>query len=322
MTRRSARNSCGAGVGALRRHRVAQRLGAGQLVQRGGQPRVHADQRAPVGLVLAVLVVVGRALGQRAASRASPAPAWPTSTARRRARAPRSGRSAAPSRSGARSAMRSVAAVTLGLPSRSPPIQLPMRKKLRDRVAGQRVLDLAVQARDLAQEGGVVVADSAFSISSATVSLAVRSMRVCHSCVTRARSSASLSARSRSVRSVVALRRPARRWRARRRGCSCAAPRSGGRSAPARCRRAAACARSSAARTSACGQPLEGHRQRAFLQVALALVVLAPAHVVAVLGDVGQVREVAEGADHADGLVARQVLQQPVERAAGLRRRA
>jgi hypothetical protein len=64
-------------------------------------------------------------------------------------------------------------------------------------------------------------------------------------------------------------------------------------------------------------QALEGHCERAFLQVALALVVQAPAHVVAIFGDVGQVREVAEGADHADRLVARQVLQQPVQHAAG-----
>jgi hypothetical protein len=44
---------------------MAQRLGAGQRVQRGGQAGVHADQRAAVGLVLAVHVAVGRALGQR-----------------------------------------------------------------------------------------------------------------------------------------------------------------------------------------------------------------------------------------------------------------
>jgi hypothetical protein len=71
-----------------------------------------------------------------------------------------------------------------------------------------------------------------------------------------------------------------------------------------------------------CVQRLEGHRQRALLQVALALVHFAPAHVVAVLGDVGQVREVAERADHADGLVAGQVLQQAVQHAAGGWRRA
>ena len=42
----------------------------------------------------------------------------------------------------------------------------------------------------------------------------------------------------------------------------------------------------------------------------------APAHVVAVFGDVGQVAEVAEGADHGHRLVGRQVLQQPVQHAA------
>jgi len=66
-------------------------------------------------------------------------------------------------------------------------------------------------------------------------------------------------------------------------------------------------------------EALEGHRERAFLQVALALVVVAPAHVVAVFGDVREVREVAERANHAHCLIARQVLQQAVERAAGLR---
>ena len=66
-------------------------------------------------------------------------------------------------------------------------------------------------------------------------------------------------------------------------------------------------------------QALEGHRQRAVLQVALALVVRAPAHVLPILGDVGQVREVAERADHAHRLVGRQVLQQPVEHPPGAR---
>ena len=55
------------------------------------------------------------------------------------------------------------------------------------------------------------------------------------------------------------------------------------------------------------------------MQVALAFVVVTPAHVVAVFGNVGQVRKIAEGTNHADGLLARQVLQQPVERTPGLR---
>jgi hypothetical protein len=64
-------------------------------------------------------------------------------------------------------------------------------------------------------------------------------------------------------------------------------------------------------------QALEGHRQRAFLQMPLGLVMLAAAHMVAILGDVGQVAEIAEGANHAHRLVAGEVLQQAVEHAAG-----
>ena len=52
-------------VRVLRRDGVAQRLGAGQLVQRGGQARIDAGQRTPVGFVQAVLVGVGRTFGQR-----------------------------------------------------------------------------------------------------------------------------------------------------------------------------------------------------------------------------------------------------------------
>ena len=70
ITRRSARKSLAAAYGVLRRDRVAQRLGAGELVQRRGQARVDADQRAAVGLVLAVRAVVGRARRPAPASRA------------------------------------------------------------------------------------------------------------------------------------------------------------------------------------------------------------------------------------------------------------
>jgi len=64
-------------------------------------------------------------------------------------------------------------------------------------------------------------------------------------------------------------------------------------------------------------QPLQRHRQRTFLQVALAVVERAPAQVVPVLGDVRQVREVAEGTDDADRALAAQARQQPVEVAPG-----
>jgi hypothetical protein len=65
------------------------------------------------------------------------------------------------------------------------------------------------------------------------------------------------------------------------------------------------------------GQALEGHCQRAFLQMALGLVVFTAAHMVAILGDVGQVAEVAEGTNHAHRLVTGEVLQQAVEHASG-----
>ena len=65
-------------------------------------------------------------------------------------------------------------------------------------------------------------------------------------------------------------------------------------------------------------QLLEARGQRAVLLLAGELPVLAHAHVVAVLGQVGEMREVAEGAHHRHRLLDRQVLQQPVERAAGL----
>jgi hypothetical protein len=64
-------------------------------------------------------------------------------------------------------------------------------------------------------------------------------------------------------------------------------------------------------------QALEAERQRARLLVTGGLVHGAAAQVVAVFGDVGQVAEVAEGADHRHRAVCREVLQQPVEHTAG-----
>jgi len=51
-------------VGGRRGHGVPQGLLARQLPQRGGQPGIHAGQGAAIGLIGAVRVVVGRALGQ------------------------------------------------------------------------------------------------------------------------------------------------------------------------------------------------------------------------------------------------------------------
>ena len=48
----------------LRRDRVTQRLGAGQLLQRGGQACINTDQRATVGLVFAMRTLIGRTRGE------------------------------------------------------------------------------------------------------------------------------------------------------------------------------------------------------------------------------------------------------------------
>ena len=131
-------------------------------------------------------------------------------------------------------------------------------------------------------------------------------MRVCHSCVTRARSSASFCGAARaSVGERVALRQ---QLGDRALGIEDALALHLGR-VRGQHRRDVGCAPASAAivggADAGAAQPLERHRQRAFLQVRPARSwTVAPAHVVAVLGDVGQVREVAEGADHADRLVA------------------
>ena len=65
-------------------------------------------------------------------------------------------------------------------------------------------------------------------------------------------------------------------------------------------------------------QPLKAVCERAFLQMPEAIVVFAPSDVVAVFGQIGEVRKVAERADDAHGLVVAQVFQQAVERPTGL----
>ena len=59
-----AQQFLGCQVGVLRCHRMARGLATAQVLEGGRQARIDADQGAPVRLVLAVLVAVGRALGQ------------------------------------------------------------------------------------------------------------------------------------------------------------------------------------------------------------------------------------------------------------------
>ena len=72
-----------------------------------------------------------------------------------------------------------------------------------------------------------------------------------------------------------------------------------------------------ARRNTGPAQPCQCHVQAAFLGVACALMHRAPADVVAVFGQVGQVAEVGEGADHADRLVTREGLEHFFQRLVG-----
>jgi len=67
------------------------------------------------------------------------------------------------------------------------------------------------------------------------------------------------------------------------------------------------------------GEPLEGHGKRSFLQIASAFMRLATADMMPIFGDIGQMREVAEGANHRHHLIDREVLQKTIECLAGRR---
>jgi succinyl-CoA synthetase alpha subunit len=65
-------------------------------------------------------------------------------------------------------------------------------------------------------------------------------------------------------------------------------------------------------------QACQRHFDAAFLGIACTLVDGPATEVVAVFGQVGQMAEVGEGADHADGLVAREAFEQFIKRLVGV----
>ena len=290
----------GAGIGILRRHRMAQRLGAGQRLQRGRQAGVDADQRPPVGFVGAVRAAVGRAFGQRLHRRRH----------RRqqgrhrqlRAELVHFGQVVAQHQlalPGQRLAQRRGGDVGVAVAVAADPVA--HAQKGGHRLAGQRLLDLAVQARDLAQEGAGVEAQRVLDLvghrqpggaqharlpqlgdAGADQRLVLGQFPLAAQAVARAHQ---LGDRTLGVEDALALHLGRVRGQHRR------------DVGPLQHRGDVRCTMPGAL------QALEAHRQRAFLQVTGVFVHAAPAHMVPVLGDVGQVREVAEGADHADRLV-------------------
>ena len=304
----------GRGVGVLRRHRVAQRLGAGQLVQRRGQTRVDADQRAAVGLVLAVRVLVGRALGQRG------------HLGRDRAQQQRHrqlgaelvhlGQVVAQRRlalARQRQLQRLGGHEGVAVAVAADPVA--HAEEVGDVAARQRVLDLAVHLRDLAQEGRAVVGQRVLDLvrdGQLGVAQHARLPELGHA---GGELLLVLGALARGVQMVALVDQLGHGALGVEDGLALNLGRVRGqhrRDVGPRER-----AGDVVGADVGLGQALEGHRERPLLQMPLALVHLAAAHMVAILGDVGQVREVAEGADHADGLLDRQVLEQAVERLAG-----
>ena len=127
-----------------------------------GEPRVNAGHRQAIRLAAAMRRLVGRALGEHRANPWTHRPDAPPATVRRRAHAIPPDRSAAPGSTAVCSVPRITSAVTNGLPSRSPPIQLPiLRNEASSSARGaialvQPVLQRAMQPRHLVQEGVVV----------------------------------------------------------------------------------------------------------------------------------------------------------------------
>ena len=305
-----------AGVRVLWRHRMAQRLGAGQVLQGGGQAGVHAHQGAAVGLVLAVGVLVGRRVGQRCHRRRHAG----QHLADRQLGAQRMHLGqveaqchlALPRQGHAQRVGRDI-----GVAVAVAADPLAHAQEAGHRKAGQVLLDLGVQLGDLAQEGALVVAQRVLDL------VGHRQLGVAQHA--RLPQLGDAGAHQRLVGAAFTLGGQlvarAHQFGDRPLGIQDAlALHLGG---VGRQHRADVGLRQHLRHVGRADvglvQALEAQRQAAVLLVALALMVLPAAHVLAVFGDVGQVAEVAEGADHAHRLVGRQVLQQPVEHPASRR---
>ena len=303
-----------AGVGVLSRHCVAQRLGAGQCQQRGRQPGVDADQRAAVGLVFTVRVLVRRSLGQGLHRRRHPG----QHLADRQLGTQRVGlgqikaqRHLALARQGHAQGVAIDIRVAVAVAANP----LAHAQKGRNGVAGQMVFQLAVQLGNLAQKRALVVAQRVLDlVSHRQLGVAQHAclpelgdagphQRLVVAALTLAGQGVAftdqLGNRAFSVQDALALHL-------------------GGVGGENRCdvRLGQQLGHVGSADVGAV-QALKSQRQRAFLLMALGRMVQATAHMVAILGDVGQMRKVAEGPDHAHSLVGRQVFQQAVQHPAG-----
>ena len=199
-----------------------------------------------------------------------------------------------------------------------PASHLQERRESRPRAAValvEPVFQRAMQPRHLAQEGVVVERQDRSATSSSTVSLVRRSRLVCHSVSTARRNCSSLASTSsavswtrsrRSSRSAISISRSI--VLLRRTSVGCAVSTGLTNALPKNCRKSAdADAGGLRACASVCGQcSARGAPPAAVVRAHLADVVL-------VFGDIGEMREIAEGADDAHGLGDRHAVEDRFE---------
>ena len=312
-------------IGVLRRHGVAGGVASAEILQRGGQAGVDAGQRAAVGFVLAVLVGVGRALGQ-------------SLHLRRNIDQPRRQRQLAAEVMHFRQQM-AQRHVGLALERVLQRLRADVRvavavaayplahfQEAGDVLVAQLGFQRRVQLGDFAQKGGLVIAERGFHLvghaelgeaqqtrlpqlhhAGANLSLVGgqldRRQRITltalHTGLDVVARHQQLGDAALGVQNALALHFGRvccqhRRHMALGQGVGNGPGRDAG---PA--------------------QACQRHLDAAFLGVTGTLVKGAAADVVAVLGQVGQVAEIGEGADHADRLVAAQALEQLFQRAVG-----
>ena len=312
------------GVGILRRHGMACGFAAGQLEQGGGEAGINADQGAPVGLVLAVFIAVGRFVGQRLHGRQAA-----HQHARDREFAAQvvhlgqvmAQRHVGLSPQGLDKGLR----VHIGVAVAVAADPLAHAQKAVHVLLAQFALQPGIDLGDFLQEGAFVIAQRVFNLvgnrelavaqqpglpeldDAGAHLLLVAGELACAQRVLADRGAAGTQA------DVVAL---AQQLGNRALGVQDALALHFGR---VRCQHwrdeaAGQCVNDGPGRDAGVAQPLERHFDAAFLALAGTLVKGTAADVVPVLRQVDQVAEIGEGADHADGLVAAQTLEQLLER--------
>ena len=308
----------GVAVGVLRRHGVAQRLGAGQRVQGGGGARVQAGEGAAVGLVVAVRVVVGAACHQLLHLRRDAGQAQrhaELGAQRVQLRQVKAQRHLALALECQAQGVGADVGVAVAVAADPVPHAQERRQLTAVAAAGQVLGELLVELGNLAQEGRRVVGERVLDL------VGHRELGVAqHARLPQLRDAGT---QQRLVACQFARRGQAvafaDQFGHRALGVEDALPLHLGGVGGQHRRDVGALQQRRHFGRSHAGfvQLVEAPGQLTALAVALALVVLAPAHMVAVLGQIGQVREVAESADHHHRLVVAQALEQLVDLLAG-----